>query len=269
MAIGLALLFGIVLPLNFNSPYKATSIIEFWRRWHMTLSRFLRDYLYKPMGGSRRGYNKHYTNIMVTMLLGGLWHGAGWTFVFWGFLHGVYICINHGWRKLRNHGSGASINDGLFVTYVYRGLTFFAVMVAWVFFRAENWDAAWKMFRGLVGLNGLILNYTYLPNLNSLNSFGDWLANAGVVFNVIPHFTGSPEVIELTFLTLLVWMAPNSQEIVRLRRGQGMDIPTHLHGKLLWWNWRPSWQWGFVVAITMVLGIYGIGTYSEFIYFQF
>ena len=99
MAIGISLMFGIFLPLNFNSPYKATSIIDFWRRWHMTLSQFLRDYLYIPLGGNRRGRVLRYVNLMITMLLGGLWHGAAWTFVVWGALHGVYLCINHAWNN--------------------------------------------------------------------------------------------------------------------------------------------------------------------------
>ncbi len=98
MAIGIGLMFGIRLPDNFNSPYKAASIIEFWRRWHITLSTFLRDYLYIPLGGNRKGRLRRYVNLMLTMLLGGLWHGAGWTFIVWGGLHGLYLCINHFWR---------------------------------------------------------------------------------------------------------------------------------------------------------------------------
>ena len=101
MAIGLALIFGITLPLNFDSPYKAVNIIDFWRRWHMTLARFLRVYLYVPLGGNRKGQPRRYVNLMVTMLLGGLWHGASWTFVFWGGLHGAYLAINHAWHALR------------------------------------------------------------------------------------------------------------------------------------------------------------------------
>jgi alginate O-acetyltransferase complex protein AlgI len=101
MAIGLARLFGIRLPLNFNSPYKAANIIDFWRRWHMTLSRFLRDYLYIPLGGNRRGPCRRYLNLAVTMLLGGLWHGASWTFVIWGGLHALYLGINHAWIAVR------------------------------------------------------------------------------------------------------------------------------------------------------------------------
>ena len=100
MAIGLARMFGVKLPVNFNSPYKAPRIIDFWRRWHMTLSRFLRDYLYIPLGGNRKGPARRYLNLMLTMLLGGLWHGAGWTYVVWGGLHGLYLLVNHAWRNL-------------------------------------------------------------------------------------------------------------------------------------------------------------------------
>ncbi len=100
MAVGLARLFGVRLPVNFFSPYRATSIIDFWRRWHMTLSRFLRDYLYVPLGGNRHGPARRYLNIMITMLLGGLWHGAGWTFVAWGALHGALLILNHAWRVM-------------------------------------------------------------------------------------------------------------------------------------------------------------------------
>ena len=100
MAIGIARCFGIRFPMNFFSPYKATSIIEFWQRWHITLSRFLRDYVYIGLGGNRRGRARRYLNLMVTMLLGGLWHGANWTFVAWGGLHGLYLIINHAWRSL-------------------------------------------------------------------------------------------------------------------------------------------------------------------------
>src|SRR4029079_17473959 len=98
--IGLALLFAIRLPLNFNSPYQSLSIIDFWRRWHMTLSRFLRDYLYIPLGGGRHGRLRRHLNLMITMLLGGLWPGAWWTFVVWGGLHALYLQLNHAWRHL-------------------------------------------------------------------------------------------------------------------------------------------------------------------------
>jgi D-alanyl-lipoteichoic acid acyltransferase DltB (MBOAT superfamily) len=101
MAIGLAYMFGIKLSINFNSPYKSSSIIDFWRRWHITLSRFLRDYHYFSLGGNKKGNIRRYTNLFITMLLGGIWHGASWTFIIWGALHGFYLIVNHAWRKIR------------------------------------------------------------------------------------------------------------------------------------------------------------------------
>ena len=112
MAIGLALMLNVVLPENFDSPYQARSIIDFWRRWHMTLSNFLRDYLYIPLGGGRRGEARRYANLFITMLLGGLWHGASWTFVLWGGLHGAYLAINHLWRRRRPPSAGAGCVGG-------------------------------------------------------------------------------------------------------------------------------------------------------------
>ncbi len=147
MAIGLSLLFNVRLPINFNSPYKSLSIIEFWKRWHISLSTFLRDYLYIPLGGNRRGRVRRFANLFVTMLIGGLWHGASWTFVAWGGLHGLYLMANHAWRGL---------NPCPFPGH--RGLgwlmTFLAVVVAWVFFRAESFSGALAVLSGMAGLNG-------------------------------------------------------------------------------------------------------------------
>ena len=106
IAIGCALLLGVSFPQNFDQPYRALSLQDFWRRWHMTLSRFLRDYLYVPLGGNRLGVGRRYINLAVTMLLGGLWHGAAWTFVVWGGLHGLYLVVNHGWRHATEHVPG-------------------------------------------------------------------------------------------------------------------------------------------------------------------
>ena len=153
MAIGLAAMFGIRLPLNFNSPYKATNIIDFWRRWHMTLSRFLRDYLYIPLGGNRKGPTRRNINIMLTMLLGGLWHGAGWTFVLWGGLHGLFLLINHAWRRLRPLSLGGPI-----ITTISWGLTMAAVVIAWVPFRAETMTGTLSMLSAMGGVNGLSLS---------------------------------------------------------------------------------------------------------------
>ena len=139
MAIGVALLFNIKLPINFNSPYKAKDIQDFWRRWHITLSRFLRDYIYIPLGGSRVGNFRIYSNIMITFIIGGLWHGAGWTFVFWGFLHGFALCIHRLWKSF-----GLKMN-----VYLAWFITFNFVNISWVFFRAKEWDDAIKLLSSM------------------------------------------------------------------------------------------------------------------------
>jgi len=144
MAIGLGLLFNIRLPDNFDAPYRAGNISEFWRRWHMTLSRFLRDYLYIPLGGNRLGEPRRRVNLMVTMLLGGLWHGAGWTFVIWGGYHGVLLVLHHLWNNWRPPLSA----------FVARPITFLAVVVGWVFFRAENMAKARSLLGSMAGVHG-------------------------------------------------------------------------------------------------------------------
>jgi alginate O-acetyltransferase complex protein AlgI len=213
MAIGLARIFGIRLPLNFHSPYKAVSIIDFWRRWHMTLSRFLRDYLYFPLGGNRRGPWWRYRNLAMVMLLGGLWHGAGWTFMFWGGLHGTYLIINHAWRGVRKNQWGHDLESSSRLgRTASRFITFLAVAVAWVFFRAESWGDAFAILEGLIGLNGL-----------SNEALGGGLLDPMI-------YAG------LLFFCVLVWFAPNTQQLLA-RHDPALDcdelrlnIDTATHG---------------------------------------
>jgi len=155
MAIGAALLFNIKLPINFNSPYKALDIQDFWRRWHITLSRFLRDYIYIPLDGNRKGPFRTYTNLLATFILGGIWHGAGWTFVFWGFLHGMALVVHRGWKSL-----GFTMPKALawFITFNF-------VNVTWVFFRAKEWDDAIKVLTGMFGLSGLSFSDIFVTRL--------------------------------------------------------------------------------------------------------
>ena len=167
MAIGLGLLFGIRLPVNFNSPYQATSIIDFWRRWHMTLSAFLRDYLYVALGGNRHGELRRYVNLGLTMLLGGLWHGAGWTFVCWGALHGFGLAINHGWRKWAGERSAGL---SLLGSSLARVLTLLFVVFGWVLFRADSMATAGNIMASMVGLNGFELRVNADRTLTALTS---------------------------------------------------------------------------------------------------
>nr|WP_275451030.1 MBOAT family O-acyltransferase [Afipia sp. P52-10] len=145
MAIGLALLFGITFPINFNSPYKARSLIDFWRCWHMTLSRFLRDYLYVPLGGNRRGPFRRYLNLLITMVLGGLWHGASWNFVVWGSIHGAGLALNHLWRAIAAR-SGSSLPSP--VGWVF---TLLIVLFAWVPFRADTLAVSTTIWTAMLG----------------------------------------------------------------------------------------------------------------------
>ncbi|WP_419769432.1 MAG: MBOAT family O-acyltransferase [Candidatus Marinarcus sp.] len=162
MAIGVALLFNIKLPINFNSPYKALSIQDFWRRWHITLSRFLRDYIYIPLGGNKKGNVRTYGNLMATFIIGGFWHGAGWTFLFWGFLHGVALSINRLWQSL-----GFKMWSWLawFITFNF-------VNITWVFFRAKEWDDAVKILSGMAGLSGVVIKESWGTNLAFLRQWG-------------------------------------------------------------------------------------------------
>jgi alginate O-acetyltransferase complex protein AlgI len=181
MALGLALMIGIRLPLNFNSPYKSTNIINFWRRWHMTLSRFLRDYVYIPLGGNRRGRGLRYINLMLTMLIGGLWHGAAWTFLAWGLLHGIYLVINHAWRGGREL-FGFKATFGIVGKVAATIVTFTSVVVAWVFFRAEDFASATAMLKAM----------TVSGDIGAANI--RWVA--------------------IAVLLAFVWILPNSQEIL-------------------------------------------------------
>ena len=157
MAIGIAKMFNINLPLNFDSPYKSSNIITFWRRWHMTLSSFLRDYLYFSLGGGKKGKVRRYYNLMVTMLLGGLWHGAGWTFIIWGGLHGIYLVINHAWIELKKTIGYDSIKTNVLGQTIGILITFISVVIAWVIFRSETFEGSINILSGMAGFQGFVL----------------------------------------------------------------------------------------------------------------
>lgn len=222
MAVGAALMMGIRLPFNFDSPYRSTSIIEFWRRWHMTLSRFLREYIYFPLGGSRRGQPRHYVNLMAVMLIGGFWHGAGWTFVAWGGLHGFYLLVNHAWRHIapglapRFH---LPARTARFFSWLF---TFLAVCFAWAFFRADSLTTAMNLMRGILGLNGLALAARWRTYLGSL---GPRLEQLGVHF--VPRTGADLHLIVFAYAVLAVAACltlPNTQALAerlgRLSRRQ-------------------------------------------------
>ena len=266
MAIGLARMFGIRLPLNFNSPFKSAGIIEFWQRWHMTLSRFLRDYLYIPLGGNRRGTFRRYINLLITMLLGGLWHGAGWTFIVWGGLHSFYLVVNHAWRALRRgsnpHGR---VRSGL-ARLLSTALTFAAVVIAFVPFRADNLGSAVLVIKGMFGMNGVLLPGPYLELLNRFGSFGDRLTGLGIQFGQFP-VPLRPALVELSLLMLVVWLFPNTQQIMARYR-PALNVPSRELGPR-WWQWRLNPACAIGTAALGVISLLHLTRVSEFLYFQF
>ena len=231
MAIGLARLFGIRLPANFNSPYASLSVIDFWRRWHMTLSRFLRDYVYIPLGGNRHGPARRYINLMATMVLGGFWHGAGWTFILWGTLHGLYLLIAHAWESF------ARVRLPAPATW---GLTLIAIIVAWVIFRAPDLHSAGVILTGLAGFQGL-----HHPGAN----------------------TGEAPIVILISIALLVACVflPNTQQIMRAYRPVLGTIPP----ARMPLRWRPAVPYAALGALAAVAVMLLSWETSEFLYFQF
>jgi D-alanyl-lipoteichoic acid acyltransferase DltB (MBOAT superfamily) len=257
MAIGAARCFGVRFPANFNSPYKAASIIEFWRRWHMTLSRFLRDYLYISLGGNRHGTIRRYANLMITMLLGGLWHGAAWTFVIWGGLHGLYLMVNHGWTNLRRP------TQGVIGRVLAQALTFLAVVIGWVFFRAADVETAWNMLQGMVGWNGAVLPPAVFDQLGAL---GSCLHRLGIVSDGTQG--GAVFTQMWTWIVALLafaWFAPNSQQI--MVRAQPTIEAVSATPALL--RWSPKPRWGIAIGLVAALGLLSVTRGSEFLYWQF
>lgn len=262
MAIGLGRMFGMRLPINFNSPYKASSIIGFWRRWHMTLSRFMLDYLYIPLGGNQKGPARQYTNLLITMLLGGLWHGAGWTFVIWGGLHGMYLFINHAWRAMCK--SLRWNFRGKISLYASRLVTFLAVVVAWVVFRAENLDAALKVYEGMLGVNGFPINKEWLAKMTRV---GPWLEDWGVQAAVLVIAVKRALLYWSLPLLLACWFLPNTQQILRkfepaVNFREDPDDPAFV-------RWTPSRKWSLAVLVMAFLCLFNMTGISEFLYFQF
>ena len=240
MAIGLGLMFNIRLPINFDSPYKAESISDFWRRWHITLSNFLRDYLYIPLGGSRQGELRRYTNLITTMLLGGLWHGAGWQFILWGGLHGVYLSINHGWRKLKKP----------LPSLLAWTITFTAVIFSWVLFRAVNLNDGINIIQAMSGMKGIIFPGEAQGKLAVLTSLGIKLKSWSQL-NYLPKVNDSKllAIAVLVGLTAWVKLLPNTQDLLK--------------------RMEPNWLWAIGVGLSASLCLLSLNRVSEFLYFQF
>lgn len=247
MAVGIARMFGIKLPVNFFSPYKALSISDFWRRWHITLSNYLRDYLYIPLGGNRKGEIRRNLNLMITMLLGGLWHGAGWQFVFWGGLHGLYLIINNQWNTLQKKYNWRT--DNWFSLGLGWFITFIAVVIGWVFFRAESISAAFAIIKGLIGLNGL--------------SFSTQIIELGF----------KKAIFRISILLVIAWFAPTVYEwmakyepVLNYERLKKLSSNSFLWSKL---QWQPNQIYAVVTSVLTIVALLHLTKVSEFLYFQF
>ena len=265
MAIGLARLFGIRLPVNFFSPYRSASIIDFWRRWHMTLSRFLRDYLYIPLGGNRSGLTRTGLNLLATMGLGGLWHGADWTFVCWGLLHGGYLILNRSWRFVRAAlpwpaGAGR-LGFALSV-----GLTFLAVTLGWVLFRADSFAAAARLYRGLAGGNGIILPPDAVGWLGPLHP---WLLQLGWRFESVRYLYGWEQLAWLVVLGVIAFLLPNTMQLLARYKPAllSQSFSAALQSSRI--QWRPTLYWATMLAVLMSWALLAINRVDEFLYFQF
>jgi D-alanyl-lipoteichoic acid acyltransferase DltB (MBOAT superfamily) len=270
MAIGLARMIGIRLPLNFHSPLKAVNLVEFWHRWHITLSRFLRDYLYIPLGGNRKGPARRYLNLFITMVMCGLWHGAGWTYIFFGVAHGAGLILNHGWHALRRamgHDISQSTRAGRLAA---TALTFLFVVVIFVVFRAESFPGATRVLYAMSGGNGLVLPEGLAMLAGGLQP---WLAQQGLVFaEHVPNQLASwgDGFKWISVLLLIAWVAPNTQQIMRdfepafdtYRGADSGPIPAKP-------RFANTASWAALVACVFVYAVGSLTRASEFLYFQF
>ncbi len=233
MAIGSALLFNIRLPINFDSPYQARNIQDFWRRWHITLSRFLRDYVYIPLGGNRGSPLATGRNLILTFLLGGLWHGAGWTFVFWGFLHGLAMVVQRLWAWTR-------LSLPHWLAWL---ITFNFINASWVFFRARTWDDALRVLRGMLDPTGLRLS----EHLTHWPGFAQLAQHFPALFTHL-HLGRTPYFMIAAMLYIAI-TRPNSQQLLQ--------------------RFRPTPALAALVTLGFMGILLNMGKVSEFLYFNF
>ena len=266
MALGAARLFGIQLPLNFNSPYRALNVVDFWRRWHMTLTRFLRDYVYIPLGGSRRGTPRLYLNLMITLALSGLWHGAAWHFVVWGSLQGASMVLAHAWRSVWR-----PIHAWWSHT-IARLVTFFVLTMVLVMHRAPSTATALEIYRGMANLPH--------PWRALFGPFADALGWLGVRFDG-PPVSGDDLELVLWFLAWLafVWFLPNTQQLLArwhpaynygvVERERDLPLPERIPAFRVVMQWRPNVAGAVFVGVLAAIACLSLRHISEFLYFRY
>ncbi len=245
IAVGLGYLFGFRLPMNFDSPYKASSLISFWRSWNITLSQFVRDYIYIPIGGNRHGLLRRSFRIFIIMLIGGIWHGSGATFILWGGAHGIFLAINHLWREFRKSLGHSLKSDNFFSTIVARLITFLTVMFLWVIFRSDNLNSALSIVQSLLGLHSA-------PD----SEFNNIKINED----------------KLLFFLFITWFAPNTREVMSRyfsanNNSDGLQQASKSKSHL--YHWSPNQWWASLTVILFIMSILGLTQSNTFIYFQF
>jgi D-alanyl-lipoteichoic acid acyltransferase DltB (MBOAT superfamily) len=263
MAIGLGRMFNIILPLNFYSPYRSLCMIDFWKRWHISLSLFFRDYLYIPMGGNRKGLFRKNVHLMITMLFVGLWHGAGWTFVIWGGLHGLYLIINHVWRFISNHYITSKwFKITSFNRFLSFTTTFCAIITAWVIFRSDTIAVAQKILSGMFAFNGMNLSPGFLFNLsmNYVSKMSIFLQSA------VPH-TNKMIFFWIALLSFIIWLCPNTYEFLRQYHPSLHIESIDIKNQRL--QWQPTFFWAFILSTMLLICIMLISSPTEFLYFNF
>lgn len=262
MAVGIGYMFGIRLHQNFNSPYKAISIVDFWRRWHITLSHFLRDYLYIPMGGSRKG-NRH-INLLLTMLLGGLWHGAGWTFIFWGGLHGMFLVINHAYRNFRIKLGHDLKQDNWMLKSAGQALTLIAVIISWIFFKATSFAIALSVLSSMFDFNHLNLPQFIEPYVGFLRAYG--VEFAGFTTNV--GISQKYATFGILLVSAIALFTPNTQQwMTKYNPAIGKVDASSKFWQAI--SYTPNKIWSILLAIATTICILSFTRVSEFLYFQF
>lgn len=270
MAIGASLMIGIKLPLNFHSPYKSVNIFEFWRRWHMTLSRFLRDYVYAPLSYGRQKPWRLMLNLVLTMIIGGFWHGAGWNFLLWGALHGFYLTVNHLWRNFRRF-----IGQDLRVTTPIGSLlactlTFASFAFSAALFRSQDLKSAVLMMKGMLGLSGFALPLEWRGQFEPVSSI---LTTLGVSFQTLnARIMDTGFTLDafkwLFYLGIIIWFMPNTQQIM----SKHFPALTPYHGDRHYISiiiWKPTIPWAITISILAIIGLASITKVSEFLYYQF
>jgi alginate O-acetyltransferase complex protein AlgI len=267
MAIGLGRMFGIRLPVNFNSPLKAVNFIDFWQRWHITLSQFIRDYLFFPLVRSLKGPGFQYLNTLIVMILVGLWHGAGWNFIIWGGVHGCYLLINHLWRTWRRAWGHDFADPTRYGSALARALTFIFLVASMPLFRAGNLKAAMVMLKGMAGFNGILLSSQALK-LWGMDRLIPILTGWGFQVGGLTLLKGF--IFEWLMLNLvIVFFLPNTQEIMaKFEPCLGFHLKD-TEGTWRWLRWTPSVPWAVATGVLALVSLLLAAKPSPFLYFQF